>query len=147
VTDPRPTVPGVMRAVPDPGRPCTDDMLHVTLKAPAQVRAGSSPTLTIVVRNVSTVPCVRRLDAELQEVVLVDAQSRRIWGSNDCHREQTDRRRTLAPRQAVALDVVWSGLSSDQGCAGPRRVPPPGVYVLRARLEGATSPDRHLRLS
>jgi hypothetical protein len=134
-------------AAPAPGGPCGDDMIELTMRAPTRVAAGSSPTLTIVVRNVADVPCTRRLDAELREVQLFDSEGKRVWGSNDCRPEQSDRRKTLAPQQGVALDVVWSGLSSAPGCAGERTAPAPGVYVLRGRLDTATTPDRRMRIS
>jgi hypothetical protein len=116
------------------------------MRAPSRVPAGSAPTLTIVVRNVSEVTCVRRLDAELQEVELFDAAGDRVWGSNDCRPEQSDRRETLVPQRGVALDVIWSGRGSAPGCAGERTVPTAGVYVLRGRLHTKTTPERRIRL-
>jgi hypothetical protein len=136
----------VSSAGPTPGGPCTDDMIELTMRAPTRVPAGSKPTLTLVVRNVSEVSCTRRLDAELQEVELFDAAGKRVWGSNDCRPEQSDRRETLVPQQGIALDVVWSGLSSAPGCAGKRTVPAPGVYVLRGSLDTTTTPDRRMRI-
>ena len=133
-------------AAPTPGGPCTDDMIELTMRAPTRVAAGSAPTLTIVVRNVSEVSCTRRLDAELREVELFDDAGKRVWGSNDCRPEQSDRRETLVPQQGIALDVVWSGLSSAPGCAGERTVPAPGVYVLRGRLDEKATPDRRMRI-
>ncbi len=134
-------------AGPTPGGPCTDEMIDLVMRAPAQVRAGSKPTLEIVARNVSEVPCVRRLDAELREIVLFDADRDRVWGSNDCFPEQSDDRRTLAPGEGVALRIVWGGLTSRPGCAGERTTPPTGVYVMRGRLDTKTTPDRRIRLT
>ena len=145
VRTPSPAAP--RPAGPTPGGPCTDDMVELTLRAPVQVRAGSTPTLEIVVRNVSEVPCVRRLDGELQEVELFDDDGDRVWGSNDCRPEESDRRATLEPREEVALEIVWSGRTSEPGCAAERTVPEAGVYVLRGRLDTATTPERRLRLT
>jgi hypothetical protein len=133
-------------AGPPPGGPCTDEMIELTMRAPTRVPVGSTPTLQIVVRNVSAVPCVRRLDADLQEVVLVDAAGTRVWGSNDCRPEASDVSHTLTPREGVALKVVWDGLSSAPGCAGKRTAPAAGVYVLRGRLDTKATPDRRIRL-
>jgi hypothetical protein len=121
-------------------------MIDLTVRAPTQVPAGSGVTLEIVVRNVSEAPCVRRLDGELQEVELFDADGERVWGSNDCRPEPSDRRATLAPGKAVALEIVWSGRSSSPGCAAQRAVPAPGVYVLRGRLDTKVTPERRIRL-
>jgi hypothetical protein len=129
------------------GGPCTDEMITLTMRAPTRVTAGSTPTLEIIVRNVSEVPCVRRLDKDLQEVVLFDAAGYRVWGSNDCRPEKSDVRRTLAPREGVALEVVWSGLTSRPECAGERTTPKAGVYVLRGRLDDKKTPDRRIRVA
>lgn len=134
------------RAAPAPGGPCTDEMIELAVRAPARVRAGSKPTLEIVVRSVAAVPCVRAVDKELQEILLLDSAGTRVWGSNDCFPEQSDRRVTLRPRGTVVLPIVWSGLTSAPGCAGERVVPPAGDYVLRARLDGEASADTPLRL-
>jgi hypothetical protein len=140
--------PAVARTTaPAAGGPCSDDMIELTMRAPTQVPAGTTPILTIVVRNVSEVPCVRRLDAELQEIELFDAAGERVWGSNDCRPEQSDRKATLTPQEGVALEIDWSGLTSAPACAGERTVPSAGVYVLRGRLDTATTPDRRIRLT
>jgi hypothetical protein len=70
-----------------------------------------------------------------------------VWGSNDCRREKSDVSRTLAPGESVAMEIVWSGLSSEPGCAAERTVPAPGDYLLRGRLDGTTTPDRPIRLT
>jgi hypothetical protein len=122
-------------------------MVELTVRAPAQVQAGSKPTLEIVVRNVATGPCVRSVDKELQEIVLVDGAGTRVWGSNDCFPEESDRKVELRPGAAVALPVVWGGLTSAPACAGDRTVPPAGDYALRARLDTKTSAARPLQLT
>ena len=140
-------IPTRVQPGPTPGSPCTDDMVALAMRAPTAVAAGSKPTLEIVVRNVSDVPCVRRLDKELQEVVLLDGDGDRVWGSNDCFPEKSDKKRTLAPREGVVLRIVWGGLSSRPKCAGERTTPDPGGYVLRGRLGDKETPDRRIRLT
>jgi hypothetical protein len=142
----RTPAPATTSAAPAPGGPCRDDMIELTMRASTTIRAGHAATVAIVVRNVSEVPCVRRLDAELQEVELFDADGSRVWGSNDCRPEHSDRTTTLVPREGVALEIDWSGLGSRPGCAGERIAPAAGVYVLRGRLDTATTPDRRVRL-
>ena len=142
-----PPQPPATAAAPAPGSPCTDDMIEVAVRAPARVPAGSKPTLEIVVRNVAPVPCVRAVDQELQEILLLDAGGARVWGSNDCFPEESDRRVTLRPRAAVTLPIVWGGLTSAPGCAGERTVPPTGDYLLRARLDTERSADVPIRIT
>jgi hypothetical protein len=145
---PRSSDPGTTPAPAGPaaGSACSDEMIDLSMGAPEQIRAGSAPTLAIVVRNVSEVPCVRRLDKELQEIVLLDADGRRVWGSNDCLPEQSDTNRSLAPGEDVALPVVWSGRTSEPTCTRTRQVPAAGDYVLRGRLDTATTPDLPVRI-
>jgi hypothetical protein len=139
--------PATSTIAPTPGGPCTDEMVELTMRAPSQVPVGSTPALEIVVRNVSEVDCVRRLDKDLQEVLLFDAEGNRVWGSNDCRPERSDLRKTLVPGEGVALEIVWSGLSSEPDCAGERTTPSAGVYVLRGRLDTKTTPDRRIQLT
>jgi hypothetical protein len=107
---------------------------------------GSKPTFTLVVANISAVPCVRALDKGLQEIVLLDAQGHRTWGSNDCFPEASSDHRLLAPHQAVAFPIVWGGLTSAPGCKAARVRPHPGAYVLRGRIGGKSSPNTPVRL-
>jgi hypothetical protein len=144
--DVRRTAAPATTTAPTPGGPCSDDMIELTMRAATTAPVGRAVTVAIVVRNVSEVSCVRRLDAELQEVELFDSDGSRVWGSNDCRPEYSDRKATLVPRQGVALDIVWSGLGSRPGCDGERIAPAAGVYVLRGRLDTATTPDRRIRL-
>lgn len=145
--DERPTleVPATP-ATPTPGSRCTDEAIELVVQAPGEVPAGSKPTLEVVVRNVGTVPCVRRVDQELLEILLLGSDGARVWGSNDCFPEQSDRAVTLRPRSSVTLSLVWGGLTSAPGCTGERVVPPAGDYVLRARLDTDTSADRPIRI-
>ena len=132
---------------PAPGGPCNDDMIAVEVRGPGSAPAGSGPTLELLVTNVSAVPCVRVLDKELQEIVLLAPDGVRLWGSNDCQPESSDDVRTLAPGEQVAFPLVWSGLSSEPTCTAVRTVMPPGQYVLRGRLDTEPSPDTPLTLT
>jgi hypothetical protein len=126
---------------PVAGGPCTDEMIDLTVRAPATVAVGSKPTFELVVSNVSAVPCTRTLDKGQQEIVLLDGAGTRVWGSNDCFPEASSDLRTLAPGETLAFPLVWGGLTSEPGCAAPRATPSPGAYALRGRLESKVSVD------
>jgi hypothetical protein len=143
-TTAKPVAP--VAAAPRPGGPCTDAMLGLSVRAPASAPVGSKPTFQLVVTNTSPVPCVRTLDKGLQELVLLDAAGHRVWGSNDCFPERSSDTRTLPPKVPVSFAVVWSGLSSQPGCAAARTPLSPGAYRLRGRLATKTSPDVPFRL-
>jgi hypothetical protein len=133
-------------AGPTPGGPCTDDMLALEVRAPGQVAVGAKPTFELVVVNTSPVPCVRALDKQLQELVMVDAARARVWGSNDCFPETSSDQRTLAPGETVVFPIVWGGLTSEPTCTAPRGTPAPGDYVVRGRLDTKVSTDAPLTL-
>ena len=142
-----PTVAPRTPAGPKPGGPCTDAMIGVAVRAPASAAVGSKPTFALVVANVSAVPCLRALDKGLQEIVLLDAQGHRVWGSNDCFPEASTDHRMLAPHQVVTFPIVWGGLTSAPGCKAPRARPHPGAYVLRGRISSRTGPNTPFRLT
>ncbi|RBY76793.1 MucR family transcriptional regulator [Geodermatophilus sp. TF02-6] len=133
---PAPTTPA-----PSPGGPCSDDMVNLEVRAPANARAEDRPTFELVVTNTTPVPCVRVLDEGLQEIVMLDGAGNRVWGSNDCFPEASSDTRTLAPGESVSFPLVWSGLTSEPTCGAARTAPPPGQYVLRGRLDTKTSAD------
>jgi hypothetical protein len=150
-TPPTSTVPAeapapATPAGPQPGSPCTDDMIALAVRAPGSVAVGSKPTFELVLANTSTVPCRRTLDKGLQELVLLDGSGGRVWGSNDCFPEASSDIRTLAPGEQVALPIVWGGLTSEPTCTAARTQPPPGNYVLRGRLDTKVSPDAAITL-
>ncbi|MEI4273496.1 MucR family transcriptional regulator [Klenkia sp. LSe6-5] len=126
----------VTAAAPDPGQPCTDDMVAVdVLPGAPQATVGSKPTMTLVVTNVSGVPCTRSLDAGLREIVLLDGAGARVWGSNDCFPEVSSDARVLAAGEAVGFPLQWGGLTSEPACTAPRSAPPAGAYSLQGRLD------------
>jgi hypothetical protein len=139
--EPTPVAP-----TPVAGGSCTDDMIGLAVRAPAAVDVGSKPTFELVVQNTARVTCVRDLDAESQEIVLLDGRGTRLWGSNDCFPESGVDRRTLRPGAAVSFPVVWGGLTSEPTCAAARTTPAAGAYVLRGRLDTKTTPDTPITL-
>jgi hypothetical protein len=126
---------------PVPGGPCGDDMIRLEIRTPASAPVGGKPTFELVVTNVSTVPCLRALDKGLQEMVLLDGAGNRVWGSNDCYPEASTDLRMLAPGEVVSFPLVWGGLTSEPTCTAPRVPPPPGNYLLRARLDTKVGSD------
>lgn len=141
-TEPEPEPSG-----PAPGSRCTDDMVALTMGVPEPVASGSKPTFRMVLTNTSPVPCVRTLDAELREMVILDADGTRLWGSNDCFPEKSDDRRRLGSGESVTLSLLWGGLTSDPGCSADRAALPPGDYLLRGRLHTAVTDDVPLRIT
>ncbi|MEU2350742.1 MucR family transcriptional regulator [Modestobacter sp. NPDC049651] len=143
-TDPPPA------AVPDAADagPCADDMIGLEVRPGAPSAATGTPVpVQLVVTNTSPDACTRALDAQLQEVVLLDGSGARVWGSNDCRPGAGSDTRTLAPGEAVTVTVEWPGRTSEPGCAADPATPGPGDYVLRGRLDTKTTDDARLTLT
>jgi hypothetical protein len=133
---------------PVAGGPCSDDMIAVQVRPEAEsAPVGGKPTFDLVVTNTSPVACVRTLDKGLQEIVLLDDAGNRVWGSNDCFPEASSDQRTLQPGEAAVFPVLWSGLSSEPGCAAARSTPGAGDYVLRGRLDAKPSREAAFTLT
>ena len=146
---PTPTEQPVTSAPPAPAvvEPCSDGMITVgVVPAAAQVSPAAKPTFTLVVTNVSAVPCTRSMDAGLREVSMLDAAGTRVWGSNDCFPETSTDPRTLAPGEAVSFPVQWGGKTSEPTCTATRTAPPAGSYALVGRLGSATGTPTPLTL-
>jgi hypothetical protein len=122
-----------------PPGPCPDAALTVQAgTARPAYRVGETPVLKLSVRNTGLEPCVRDVGPRQQEMLLYDGITR-IWSSNDCYPDGGTDVRTLAPGEVVSATVVWSGLSSQPGCAGARTRVQAGSYRLIASLGTAKS--------
>jgi len=96
---------------------------------------GDQPVVSILVKNTSSQPCVQDL-ADPQIVLRVYNGESRVWGSHDCKIEPGTDDRTLMGGATVRISIVWSGLSSQPGCAGNRQRAGAGTYTLYASLGG-----------
>jgi uncharacterized protein DUF4232 len=128
------------------GGVCGDGSIGLEVRTPGEAPSGASVSLELVVTNTASVPCTRALDAQLQEMVLVDAAGARLWGSNDCQPGSSSDTRTLQPGEQVVFPLSWTGLTSEPTCTAQRVPVAPGDYVVRARLDAKTSPDAPLRI-
>jgi hypothetical protein len=133
---------------PVAGGPCSDDMIAVEVRPETpSAPVGSTPTFDLVVTNVSPVACVRALDKGLQEIVMLDGNGNRVWGSNDCVPEASSDQRTLQPGESAGFPVLWSGLSSTAGCADARVTVGAGTFRLVGRLDTKPSPEATFTLT
>jgi hypothetical protein len=96
---------------------------------------GTTPTLFLQVTNVGAVPCVEDLSDKQIEMRVYNGASR-VWGSHDCQIAPNTPLETLPVKQPVRRSVVWTGLSSQPGCAGTRVRVGPGTYTLHVLLAG-----------
>jgi hypothetical protein len=118
---------------------CPDAALTVQAStARPAYRVGETPVFKLSLRNTGSQSCVRDVGPRQQEMLLY-AGTTRIWSSNDCYPDGGTDVRTLDPGEAVSATVVWSGLSSQPGCAGARIRVQAGSYRLVASVGTAKS--------
>lgn len=133
---------------PPPPGPCPDESIGLTAQVgQPEYEVGQQPEFRLVVINVGPVPCIRDLDAALQEVLVFAADGTRLWSSNDCFAGDSDLVRTIDPGEELDFGVAWSGLGSVPGCDSERERVPPGDYNLVAQLGPLASPPTPFRLT
>jgi hypothetical protein len=113
--------------------------------APAY-KVGDQPTLTLQVTNAGPGNCTQDL-ADSQVELQVYNGAARVWGSHDCEIQPGTNIVTLAVGKTVGVQVVWSGLSSEPGCAGTRTRVGPGTYTLSPLLGGTQGTSAQFTIS
>ena len=115
---------------------CTDSQLSLSAASnKSSYSVGEQPVLSIVVKNVASVPCVQDL-ADPQIVLRVYNGESRVWGSHDCKIEPGTNDQTLMAGSSVRVSIVWSGLSSQPSNCNNRQRAGAGTYTLYASLAG-----------
>lgn len=133
---------------PGPPQPCPDAVIGVGAQvAQPEYRVGQKPVFRLVVTNTGKVPCVRDLDASLQELLVFAADgTTRLWSSNDCFPGDSDNVRTMRPGEQAVFPVTWAGRSSQPRCAGQRVTVPAGDYLVVGKLGPLTGQPTPFRL-
>ncbi len=113
---------------------CADSDLLVTPTTDAtSYGVGSTPVLTVTIKNAGQVACQRAVGRGAVELI-VTSGSDRIWSSQDCSTNDPQDVLTLLPGEQHVLHVTWSGHRSAPACAGARPAVQPGTYRLTARV-------------
>ena len=94
---------------------------------------GTSPRLTLVVKNTGAVPCTRDLGSGAVELLVYSGQDR-VWSSDDCSAAKGVAPTRLAPGGTQAVALTWAGKRSRPGCTGTASQAQPGTYRLVARV-------------
>lgn len=115
---------------------CTTAQLQVSAAvAQSAYRVGDTPIVMLQVSNRGPAPCVQDLADRQVELRIYNGESR-VWGSHDCQVQPGTDPRTVAVGQTVRVSMIWSGLSSQPGCAGTRERVGAGTYTLYPLLSG-----------
>ncbi|HEY2766602.1 MAG TPA: hypothetical protein VGJ13_21705 [Pseudonocardiaceae bacterium] len=126
---------------------CPDEGIGLSAQPSAsEYQPGQTREFRMIVANLGSTPCVRDLDAALQEAVVLSADGTRLWSSNDCDAGGSTSMRTLAPGQRLVFSVAWAGRTSQPGCSAQRVVVPAGTYQLMVKLGQLASRPASFRL-
>ena len=143
-TDPTTTEPLTTAPVPAPGEPapvtaCVPDALQLVASTDARsYPTSASPRLTLTVRNTGPAACAAPLGQSAVELEVTSGPDR-VWSSDDCDPGGAADPVVLAPGEAQALAVTWSGTRSAPGCPGDREQATAGTYRLVGRAGGLAS--------
>ena len=127
---------------PDPSATialCADADISVEASSDAATYAqGINPRLTLTVTNTGSVPCQRDVGSAVNELKIVSG-SARVWSTNDCKKEPTNKLYTLAPKDFWAATVSWSRTTSSPGCPSATNAAGPGTYQVIGTNAGLES--------
>lgn len=112
---------------------CADTDLEITTSTDAPTYAlGTSPKLTLAIKNTTPAACRRDLGSGAVEL-LVYSGADRVWSSDDCGLGKGVTLTTLTPGGSEAVVVRWSGKRSAPGCSGSKEQAKAGTYRVVAR--------------
>jgi hypothetical protein len=116
--------------------PCQDSDIDVAVTMDRRnFKVNDQPRFVIVITNTGQRSCVRDLSPALQQLTVRKAEGgERLWTNTDCSPATGRDAWTLAPGQRAAFAIIWTGTSSEPGCAGQREPVPPGHYEVVAKL-------------
>ena len=147
-TTPSPVATTTPKPPPGPPVACPDKVMKVVAAPDVPSYAvGARPLLKLRIVNAGPVACKRDLNRKLREILVLGADGRRLWSSNDCYGPPEADVRVLAPNQAVEFSVNWAGRTSAPGCPVDRETVPAGKYRVVGKLGALTGPPTQLTLT
>lgn len=96
--------------------------------------AGQQPRLGMNVTNIGKQGCQQDVSGAAQIYTVFTTAGERIWSTADCFPGEGHEVRGLAPGHRASFVIVWSGTTSEPGCAAPRVKVKPGTYKLVVQL-------------
>lgn len=125
-------------AVTEP-QECAEDDIRVRARMDKNsMPAGSKPKVTLVIRNVGEVPCLREVGPRANELV-ISSGGYSVWTSRHCNTSKKSNVLLLEPGKRAATTIKWNGRLSKKGCPEKTAVAKPGRYELENRNSEVTS--------
>jgi hypothetical protein len=121
-------------------KPCSDSSIAVTVSTDAKSYPSNvQPQLFMSVRNSGTAPCTRDVGQAALELRVLTKAGVQVWSSDDCSPGGKHDIVTLAPNQVFRTAVVWSRVTTKQGCPSGQPAAASGSYQLKGRDGTAVS--------
>ena len=116
---------------------CADTSLALSaVPSNGTVRIGSFAAMHLLVKNSSSVACMRDLGSAQQELRIISGTTK-VWSSDDCSTRPDAAAaasvRKIQPGGTFDFYIKWGGTTSSTGCVTGAPVTP-GKYSLVARL-------------
>lgn len=118
---------------------CAEDDVRVRASMDKKsMPAGSKPKVTLVIRNVGEVPCLREVGPRANELTITSG-GYSVWTSKHCNTSKKSNVLLLEPGQRAATTIRWNGRLSKKGCPEKTAGAKPGSYELVGRNGDVTS--------
>ncbi len=128
-----------------PSGPCQDSDVRVVPAMDGNAYAGDDVALTLELSTFASPACNWEVSADTIAVKLTSG-SDRVWSSQDCPSAVPEEPVVLRNRQAVLVDVTWSGRRSDSDCSRTTLWAEPGYYHVSAAAMGSEPESEQFEL-
>ncbi len=125
---------------------CVEDDIRVRARMDKKsMPAGSKPQVTLVIRNMGEVPCLREVGPRANELAITSG-GYSVWTSKHCNTSKKSNVVLLEPSQRAATTIRWNGRLSKKGCPDKTAAAKPGSYELVGRNGDVTSKKERFSL-
>jgi len=119
---------------------CQDSDIKVSATTDAATYpVGSTPKLTLTIKNTGDVTCKRDVGPKANSLEITSG-GYHVWSSDDCNASDKTKVIKLQPDQAAVSTITWPGHLSQKGCPnGQGAAAKAGRYAVIGKNDGVTS--------
>lgn len=119
---------------------CQDSDIKVTATTDAATYpVGSTPKLTLTIKNTSSATCKRDIGPKANSLEITSG-GYHVWSSDDCNASSKSKVMKLQPGQSAVSAITWDGHLSQKGCPnGKGAAAKAGRYAVIGKNDGVTS--------
>ena len=126
---------------------CAEDAIRVRARTDRKAYpAGATPQLTLTIRNIGDVACLRDVGPVANEMKITSG-GYHVWASKHCFAGKKSNVVLLEPNQRAQTTLRWNGRTSKKGCPDKTPRAKPGSYELVATNGDISSPTARFSLT